>query len=330
MKFMKDDMSVARVIKSGDDYESALNELERLIGEDPPIDSVPGDRLELLTVLVREYESRQFAFEPADAVDAIEFRMEEQGLRQKDLAPLLGGKNRVSEVLSRKRTLTLDMIRALHSGLGIPLRVLIEPQRERSASDAMERQSEDRFDWIRWNEFPVAEMQRRGWFDDLALGKRQDPEQLVRSFLGKVVDRVDSFPALFRRSFRGQGITAQTRYALVAWTSQILIKAKGRENDAPAFSPHGLNDKVFRELAQLSQFPDGPKRVEAALLGLGIILIVEPGLPTMLADGAVMMSASGRAVVGLTLRFDRIDSFWFTLFHELAHARYHLNGLSEA
>jgi HTH-type transcriptional regulator/antitoxin HigA len=99
--------------------------VDRLVLLDPDPVTAEGARLELLAKLVEDYEKERFNFRKPDPVEAILFRMEEQGLRQKDIADLVGGKNRASEVLSRKRPLTLPMIRALHEKLGIPSELLI-------------------------------------------------------------------------------------------------------------------------------------------------------------------------------------------------------------
>lgn len=124
-----------RIIKTDDQYSDFLAEVERLVELDPEPESVVGVRLELLAKLVEDYEKIRFAFAKPDPIDAIIFRMEQQGLRQKDIAPLLGGKNRASEVLSRKRSLTLSMIRALHEKLNLPPALLIrEPKTEYSVS----------------------------------------------------------------------------------------------------------------------------------------------------------------------------------------------------
>lgn len=120
-----------RIIKTDDQHRAFLAEVERLAALDPDPESAPGLCLELLAKLVEDYEKVRFNFAKPDSIDAIQFRMEQQGLRQKDIAPYLGGKNRASEVLSRKRSLTLPMIRALNEELDIPSGLLIrEPRAE--------------------------------------------------------------------------------------------------------------------------------------------------------------------------------------------------------
>jgi len=115
-----------RIIKTREQYHRYLDEARRLARRDPDSEAPEGARLELLAKLVEDYEKERFKFRKPDPIEAILFRMEEQGLRQKDIADLVGGKNRASEVLARKRPLTLAMIRALHEKLGIPSELLIQ------------------------------------------------------------------------------------------------------------------------------------------------------------------------------------------------------------
>ena len=120
-----------RVIKTDRQYRQYRAEVEKLAALDPDPESPAGARLELLAKLVEDYEKSRFDFRKPDPVEALIFRMEQQGLRQRDIAHLLGGKNRASEVLARKRPLTLPMIRALYERLDIPPALLIrEPAAE--------------------------------------------------------------------------------------------------------------------------------------------------------------------------------------------------------
>ena len=114
-----------RIVKTDRQYRRYLAEIGKLVLKDPDPKTTAGARLELLAKLVEDYEKVRFPFEKPDAVEAIQFRMEQQGLRQKDLADLLGGKNRASEILARKRPLTIPMIRALSRHLHIPAELLV-------------------------------------------------------------------------------------------------------------------------------------------------------------------------------------------------------------
>lgn len=114
-----------RPIHTPADYKAALKDVSALIDRDPAPSTPQGDRLDVLTTLIQAYEARHFPIDAPDPVEAIKFRMEQQGLSVKDLEPIIGQSNRVYEVLNRKRPLTLAMIRRLHSNLGIPAEVLI-------------------------------------------------------------------------------------------------------------------------------------------------------------------------------------------------------------
>ena len=112
-------------IRTEQDYKLALQEVSRLVDLDPDVDSDDGARLEILSTLVEAYEARHFPIESPDPIEAIRFRMEQGGLTAKDLVPSIGKVNRVYEVLTGKRKLTLPMIRSLHKNLGIPAESLI-------------------------------------------------------------------------------------------------------------------------------------------------------------------------------------------------------------
>lgn len=112
-------------IRTKADYKAALKQMAALMESDPDPGTTRGDRLDILATLVQAYEARHFPIGAPDPVEAIKFRMEQGGLSVKDLEPLIGQRNRVYEVLNRKRSLTLPMIRRLHRSLGIPADVLI-------------------------------------------------------------------------------------------------------------------------------------------------------------------------------------------------------------
>ena len=114
-----------RPIRTEADYAAAMKEVEQLWGAKSGTRA--GDRLDVLATLIDAYEAQNFPIDPPDPIDAIRFRMEQQGLTRKDLEPMIGSRTRVSEVLNRKRGLSIEMIRRLRAGLGIPADVLIGP-----------------------------------------------------------------------------------------------------------------------------------------------------------------------------------------------------------
>ena len=119
-------------IQSEADYEVALAEVERLWGADSGTDD--GNRLDVLATLIEVFETAHFPIDPPDPVAAILFRMQQKGLAEKDLEPLLGGPARTAEILGGKRGLSLDMIRRIHAALGISADVLIRPTRREEAA----------------------------------------------------------------------------------------------------------------------------------------------------------------------------------------------------
>jgi HTH-type transcriptional regulator/antitoxin HigA len=121
-----------KAIRTEHDYLAALREVSALIDSDPSPDTPEGERLDVLGTLVQAYEAKHYPMDPPDPIDAIKFRMEQSNLTVKDLVPYIGPLNRVYEVLSYKRSLSLNMIRRLSDGLHIPAEVLIR-ETERDA-----------------------------------------------------------------------------------------------------------------------------------------------------------------------------------------------------
>ena len=120
-----------RPIRTKRDYEAALREVERLWGA--KTGTRDGDRLDVLATLIDAYEADRYRMDPPDPIEAIKFRMEQQGLTRRDLEEIIGTRTRIAEVMNRKRGLSIAMIRRLHERLGISADVLIRPSRKRAA-----------------------------------------------------------------------------------------------------------------------------------------------------------------------------------------------------
>jgi HTH-type transcriptional regulator / antitoxin HigA len=125
-------MSTIRPIRTARDHVAALKEIERLWGARSG--TPEGDRLDVLATLVDAYETEHYPMEAPDPIEAIKFRMEQQGLTRKELTRILGTRTRVSEILNRRRPLSIRMIRSLHEKLGISAEVLIRKTRTRKAA----------------------------------------------------------------------------------------------------------------------------------------------------------------------------------------------------
>ncbi|AMO58253.1 putative transcription regulator with HTH domain-containing protein [Endozoicomonas montiporae CL-33] len=310
-------MSAIKVIKTEQDYADAMDRLMTLMESAPEEDSPEDSELEVLALLIEKYETEQFPTDLPDPIEAIRFRMDQQGLTQKDMKPYFGSASKVSEVLNGKRDLSLTMIRKLHDGLGIPADVLIQ-ERGASLPDS---------DGILWDHFPLAEMKKRGCFPDFT-GSINElkvySEEYLRRFLGSVHSSCIQ-PALCRSSAHYVSDKEVDPYALLAWQVRILQKAEKIKTNS-RYEPCSINPAVMKALAKLSWSSQAPKLAEEFLSNLGIKLVTEPHFEKTYLDGAVMLDSNNQPVIGLTLRHDRLDNFWFTLLHEVAHVALHLNS----
>lgn len=312
----------AAVVKTEQQYREYMERITSLALLDPAPNSPEGEELDLLSVLAEDYERRSFPIAKPDPVDAVLFRMHEQDLRQSDLVPYFGTRSRVSEFLARRRPLTVPMVRELSAGLGIPADVLI--QDSVAAKTQAEACAEQALDWTK---FPIGEMCSRGW---IRLTKRRADsaekllavQRFVESALGGNQPGV-----LARRTIKGEAFSWPSFYALTAWQARVLEKA-GQEpfRAKKKFKLDVMNEAFFRKLAQLSAKPNGPLLALEFLRSIGISVVIERHLPRTKLDGAAMLSAAGDPVIGLTLRYDRLDNYWFTLLHECVHVWRHLSG----
>jgi len=302
-----------KVIRSESDYEAALGQIEALIDEKAAPGTPEGEELELLALLVRNYEANRFGAGVPDPIEAIKFRMEQANLRPRDLVPFIGSRSKVSEVLSRKRPLTLSMIKALHSGMGIPARALL---REGTAPD-MNEEFDD------WHRFPLREMLKRKWITEALADVESQGEEALRRFFARLGADREAL-VLYRRTAHVRAGRQMDKYAVASWTARIIIFAT--ENPPPVKYEAGVVDlKFMNELAKLSVFESGPRLAQEFLGKYGISLVIEPHLAGTYLDGAAVLVHDARPVVGLTLRHDRIDNFWFCLMHECAHIALHLD-----
>lgn len=303
-----------KVIKTEADNDTALIEIENLIDLDPDEGTDEGDRLDLLTVLIQAYEGKKYHFDLPNPVNAIMFCMEQRDLTRRDLEAYIGSKSKVSEVLSGKRSLTLSMIRALHAGLGIPAEVLLQ---ERDPSLLEESN-------IDWGRFPIREMIKRNWIEGSLTDLPDQAEDIIHSFFSPI-GSPQAIYAFLRKSKHVRSARSMDDHALKAWTMRVIRLAE--ENPSTAtYRPNTVNLEFMRQLARLSPSDNGPFRARDFLRENGISLIIEQHLPQTYLDGAAILSLTDRPIIGLTLRYDRINNFWFSLMHELAHISLHLGS----
>jgi HTH-type transcriptional regulator/antitoxin HigA len=305
-----------RPIHSEHDYSAALARIETLMEMD--CSEAEADELDVLATLVEVYEERHFPMDTPNPVGAIKFRMEQLGMSQSDLAPIFGSRAKVSEVLGGKRDLTLKMIRALNAHLGIPADVLIQDGGKLPSAPA----------GIELDRFPIAEMAKRGW-----IKKTADIKDRAEEIVQELIFRAGGDKAVPRALFRqGGGARANAKTdvnALQAWCLHVLCKARKMGLEG-IFRPGTIEPDFLRELARLSAFDEGPKLAKERLAKRGIALVAVTHLPKTYLDGAALWTVDGVPVVGMTIRYDRLDNFWFCLLHELAHlGRHFQNGNDE-
>jgi HTH-type transcriptional regulator / antitoxin HigA len=304
-------MSKIRAIRTEADYKAALARVDELM--DAELDTPEGEELDVLTDLVELYEARHEPMGYPTPLGAIRFRMEQGGLSPRDLIPFIGSRAKVSEVLAGKRPITMQMARALHANLGIPADVLLQqPGGELPSA----------LDGIDWTRFPLAEMAKRGWIE-----RRRDLKEHAEDIMRDLIRRAGGEHALptslYRKNDHARANAKMDPYALRAWCWMILARAN--ETQLPATYKRGaVNPEFLRKVAQLSWSSDGPKLAKEFLARHGIHLVCLEHLPRTHLDGAAFQLADGTPVIGLTLRYDRLDNFWFCLLHELAHIGRHM------
>jgi HTH-type transcriptional regulator/antitoxin HigA len=307
-----------KVIKSSNDYAHAMARLTALMTLDPKDGSKEENELELLALVIEDYERKIVPPVVPDPVEAILFRMDQMKLGRKELEPYIGSISKVSEVLSRKRPLSLSMIRRLHKGLGIPADVLIGGAETSQAVIGEEPEME-------YTKLPLKEMLERGCFGEFkgnAQRLKDYAEDLTLKFMHGLLPK-QAAPAFLRAPLHQRGTRGADGYALLAW--RLCVIKKARANPAPREYKKGvITTKWLKDLARLSAFEDGPRLAREQLGMAGITLVIEPHFKGTYLDGAAMLD-EGRPVVAMTLRHDRLDNFWFVLMHELAHVAKHLD-----
>jgi HTH-type transcriptional regulator/antitoxin HigA len=303
---------VPKIIKNDTAYEAALARIDVLMDAEP--DTPAGDELELLVTLVELYEKNAHPIDLPEPVAAIKFRMEQQGLKPKDLVPFIGSRSKVSEVLTQQRPLSLAMIRRLHEGLGIPAAVLL---REAGASLAKPLEGVD------WERFPLAEILKRNWLDfsGTSAAAKKQAEEIIRAWAGPLGANAIQ-PALLKQHVRSGG--KEEPYALTAWKIRVSLLAL--EQKIAPYVPGSVTSEFVRDLIRLSYLDNGPALAREFLHKSGIHLVIEGHLSQTHLDGAAIRLPDGSPLVALTIRHDRLDNFWFTLCHELAHVALHLDG----
>jgi HTH-type transcriptional regulator/antitoxin HigA len=317
-------MVSVKPIRTDEDHEAALARITELMDElSPPkgqiddLDHPSRAELDVLTTMVTVYEEEHHPIGPAYPIAAIDFRLDQMGLARRDLVPIIGSRAKVAEVMSGKRDITMAMARALHQHLGIPADVLL---REPGAGlpDDMPK--------VDWTRFPLRAMAKAGWIPDVPK-LRDRAEELVGALMDRAGGRHYALQPFYRKNDNRRVNAKTDEYSLQAWCLCVVAKAHERNRDV-GYGDGVVTPAFLREVATLSASDEGPRRARDFLANHGIAFEYVPHLPKTHLDGAALRLVDGMPVVGLTLRYDRIDNFWFTLLHELAHIGLHLDKCS--
>lgn len=231
------------------------------------------------------------------------------GLTQKDLAEKLGIPTQQLQRYEASSYMGASLARLISVAEVLNVRV------RESWSGAKVNSADSVICWnsienIDWTLFPAKEMIRRGWITA--------KNQIENYFLNGGEQYT---LALHRKKFHGEN--KPNEYALLAWQARVLELAR-KEVASGSISEYSHTDNWIKELSSLTQIEDAPLAAKKFLAEKGIVLVVEKHLPGTYLDGAAMLLETGHPVVALTLRYDRLDNFWFVLFHELAHISLHI------
>jgi len=286
-------------------YDEAIERIEALWGAESG--TPEGDELDVLLTLVEVYEKENHPVPPPTPIEAISFVMEQRGMKQADLVPYIGSRSRASEVLRGKRSLSLSMIRSLHTHLSIPAEILI--------SEGMDfpPDGED----VKWDSFPVTEIVSRGWV--AGFDPKTQAEEIMRELAAMAC--AGSYFTEQNYACLRQGARRNDKndpYAIDAWILGALAQAETIETEVK-FNPAILSSDFIEKVICLSVLRDGPLKAKEFLQNKGIKLVIVPHFKKTYIDGAALINKKGEPIIALSLRYDRLDNFWFTLAHELAH-----------
>jgi HTH-type transcriptional regulator/antitoxin HigA len=240
-----------------------------------------------------------------------------QGLSQRELAGKLGLKEQQIQRYEAEEYSTANVLRLAEVANALDLNISEVAELRQDSPAKKEPEPEP----IHWDRFPIKEMYRRNWFEGYA-GTLSGAVAQAEMLMTDLMKRAGSQPRLALHRKRVRSGSSVDLYALLGWQCRVLALANASP-PANRFDPERLDDKWFTKLAQQSRCPDGPVRARKYLEAAGISVVIEPHLPSTHLDGAALLGEKG-PVIGLTLRYDRLDNFWFVLFHELIHVKIHL------
>jgi len=241
-----------------------------------------------------------------------------KGLSQRQLADAIGLKEQQIQRYEAEEYASANLRRLADDSNALGLNIREIAEFKTTSQKPLYPDGDD----LAWDQFPIKEMYRRNWFEE-SPGSLEaalaNAEELVRNFVKGSLEPVQ---ALARQRVRLGGNV--NRYALLAWQCRIIALAE-KQSLKNKYKQNTITKGWLTKVAQLSRADDWKKKVIEYLRDCGVRLVVESHLPNTYLDGAAILLSDGSPVIGMTLRYDRLDNFWFVLFHELVHIMKHLH-----
>jgi HTH-type transcriptional regulator / antitoxin HigA len=294
-----------RPINTEEAYDEAIERIESLWGAESG--TPEGDELDVLLTLVSVYEKENHVVPPPTPIEAIKFVMDQMDMKQGDLVPYIGSRSKVSEVLNGKRPLSLSMIRSIHTHLKIPAEVLI--------SEGMDFPPDG--EAVKWGSFPVKEIVERGWVS--GFDYRTQAEEIMRKLATPAY--ADSYFSNHKHACMRQGARRNDKddpYAIDAWILRAKTQSEIIDTEVK-FTTEILGKDFIEKVAYFSVLSDGPLQAREFLKNKGIKMVIVPHFKQTYLDGAALLNKKGEPIIAMSLRYNRLDNFWFTLAHELSH-----------
>ncbi len=242
-----------------------------------------------------------------------------KGLSQRQLAEAIGLKEQQIQRYEAEEYASANLRRLADVSSALGLNISEVAEFGATSQGPLDIDKDD----LEWDLFPVKEMYRRNWFEESPCSLEAavaNAEELVKDFVTGSID--SPVQAFARQRVRAGGNV--NPYALLAWQCRIIALAK-KQAIKNKYKRNTISKDWLTKLAQLSRADDWKKKVIEYLRNCGIRLVVESHLPNTYLDGAAFLLSDGSPVIGMTLRYDRLDNFWFVLFHELVHIIKHLH-----
>jgi len=241
-----------------------------------------------------------------------------KGLSQRQLADAIGLKEQQIQRYEAEEYASANLHRLAEVANALDLNISEVAEFRAIAQRPLEADKAD----LAWDQFPIKEMYRRNWLEGFSGSLEEavaNAEELVKNFVESSLDR--PVQAFARQRVRSGGVV--NWYALLAWQCRIIALAKKRNLEKKT-KQKTITEEWLTKLAHLSRVDDWEKKVIEGLQDVGVRLVIESHLPNTYLDGAAFLLPDGSPVIGMTLRYDRLDNFWFVLFHELVHVMKHL------